>query len=292
MPPPRPLSGWRSAVRLRCSRSSFVGASIVSGVAATRRLDGGPTRRAPEDGVWLAGHTFAFRALPLADALERLVDLGLDDVELWLGHARDDPAEARRVVESAGVNVCAVSAGGFYDSLDDSPVRAFELAAALGVDIVVMCVAPRLVHRLARLAPPSIRVAVENHWDQPLARSREVAAAIGTSRLEACLDTGHSLAAGEQPADAASGLGRRLAHVHLKEGRLPRPAERLLGRRLRRRFLGNPDPVMPGWGDLDVAALRKTLVQVRFDGCVTVEHEGDRPDQALAVLAARWEETL
>jgi sugar phosphate isomerase/epimerase len=260
--------------------------------AEQRRLDGARTRRAPDDAVWLAGHTFAFRALPLASALERLIGLGFDDVELWLGHARDDPDEALRIVESARVHVRAVSAGGFYDSADDTPARAFELAAALGVEMVVMCVTPRLVPRLARLAPPTIRIAVENHWDQPLARSHEVAAAIGTWRLDACLDTGHSLAAGERPEGAAARLGRRLAHVHLKEGRLPRPAERLLGRRLRRRFLGKPEPVMPGCGDLDVAALRETLAQVRFDGCVTVEHEGDRPDEGLAVLATRWRESV
>jgi sugar phosphate isomerase/epimerase len=242
--------------------------------------------------VWLAGHTYAFRSFPLEEALEHLVSLGLHDVELWLGHARDRPEDAARVVERTGVRVRAVSAGGFYDSSDDTPLRAFELAAALGVEVVVMCVAPQLVSRLGGLARPPIRVVVENHWDQPLARSHEVVAAIGRSGLDACLDTGHALAAGERPEGFVVDLGTRLAHVHLKEGRLPSVGERLLGRRLRRRLLGRREPVWPGAGDLDVQALRAALAEVGFEGCITVEHEGDRADEALAELATRWRETF
>jgi sugar phosphate isomerase/epimerase len=238
--------------------------------------------------VWLAGHTFAFRTLPLAGALERLVGLGFDEVEIWLGHARNGPAEARREIENAGVRVRAVSAGGFYDGADDAPVRAFDLASEIGVGMVVMCVTPSLIPRLVQLTPRSIRIAVENHWYQPLARSSEVGAAIEEWPLGACLDTGHALAAGERPDQAAARLGGRLAHVHLKEGHLPTLRERLLGRRLRRRLLGKAEVVTPGQGDLDLAALRKALARIAFEGCVTVEHEGDRPDEALAALAAAW----
>lgn len=253
-----------------------------------RTLRDGPTRRAPDSSVWLAGHTYAFRALPLAAALERLVALGLHDVELWLGHARDGSAGIASVVRDAGVRVRAISAGGFYASGDETASRAFELAAVLQVELVVLCVAPPLVDELDRLAPPSVRVAVENHWDQPLARSAEVVGAVRRTHLDACLDTGHALAAGERPDRFALRLGRRLAHVHLKEGRLPSIGERVLGRRLRRRLLGKPAVVWPGEGDLDLGTFRASLEQVGYEGGVTLEHEGDRPYDALAALALRW----
>lgn len=241
--------------------------------------------------MWLAGHTYAFRSLPLAEALDRLLALELEDVELWLGHATRGPEPTAEVVKRAGVRVRAVSAGGFYSSGDDTPTRAFALADALGVDLVVMCVAPLLVMQLDGARPGGIRVAVENHWDQPLAHSDEVARAIERTSLHACLDTGHALAAGEQPDVYAARLDSRIAHIHLKEGRLPSLRERVLGRRLRRRFLGRLEPTAPGSGDLDVAALRATLATIGFEGCVTVEHEGDRPETALASLASRWRET-
>ena len=241
--------------------------------------------------MWLAGHTYAFRSLPLAGALDRLLTLGLEDVEVWLGHATAGLDDVVDAVSRAGVRVRAVSAGGFYASDDDTPRRAFALAEALGVDVVVMCVAPLLVTQLASSRPEAIRVAVENHWDQQLARSQEVARAIEGTHLHACLDTGHALAAGERPETYAARLDSRLAHVHLKEGQLRSLPERVLGRRLRRRVLGRPDPTMPGAGDLDVAALRATLAEIGFEGCVTVEHEGVRPEEALAALVSRWRES-
>ena len=238
----------------------------------------------------LAGHTYSFRSLPLEAALERLTDLGFADVEVWLGHVPGGADGAAETVRRAGVRVRAVSAGGFYRGDDDTPRRAFDLAGTLGADVVALCVAPPLIPELARLMPPTVRVAVENHWDQPLARSREVAAAIESIRLEACLDTGHALAAGERPERAAVRLGARLGHVHLKEGRLPSPAERILGRRLRRRLLGKPEPVAAGEGDLDLRAFSDALAQIGFQGSVTVEHEGDRAEQALGLLSDRWRE--
>lgn len=296
---------YRDVDRRRCHGCYWAGAPRIDGAARPRpsarqasflaaplRPGDARDRHASDTTVLLAGHTYAFRSLPLEGALDHLVGLGLDEVELWLGHAPNGPAEAARVVENGGVRVRAISAGGFYDSRDDKPYRAFALAAELGVDIVVMCVSPRLVPLLGGLAPPPIRVAVENHWDQPLARSGEVAAAVRTAGLNACLDTGHALAAGERPPDFAVGLGGCLAHVHLKEGRLPPLRDRLLGRRLRRRLRGRLEPVPPGKGDLDVHALRTALAQVGFDGCVTVEHEGDHPDEALALLTERWRKTL
>ena len=36
----------------------------------------------------VAGHTYPYRSLPLTDALDELVRLGLSLVEVWLGHAR------------------------------------------------------------------------------------------------------------------------------------------------------------------------------------------------------------
>ena len=238
--------------------------------------------------MWLAGHTYAFRSLPLEAALDRLVGLGYHDVEVWLGHAGDDLLATARTVDAAEVRVRAVSAGGFYEAGDDSPQRAFALATALGADVVVSCVAPTLLDELVEVIPGPMRLAVENHWDQPLARSREVGAAIAGRPLGACLDTGHALAAGERPDAFAERLGARVVHVHLKEGRLPSLGARLLGRRLRRRFLGKPEPLRPGTGDLDIPALRAALAKTGFAGCVTAEHEGDDPEGALRTLASEW----
>jgi sugar phosphate isomerase/epimerase len=242
--------------------------------------------------VRLAGHTYAFRSAPLAEALEQLAAIGFSDVEVWLGHCPDGPAAAASILEERGVQACAVSAGGLYREGDDTARRAFELAQALGAPTVVLCVSPDLVGLLAAQKPDGITVAVENHWDQPLDTSARVLAAIHDApTLAACLDTGHALTAGEPPDAAARTLGKRLAHVHLKDARRRTRLEILLGRRARKRLLRKPEPAFPGEGALDIAQLRETLAAQGFDGWVTCEHEGGEPAAALAALREAWTST-
>lgn len=237
----------------------------------------------------LAGHTYAFRTLPLEAALSRLAELGFGDIELWLGHATEGPAEAAALLERAGLRVCAVSAGGYYHSGDDVALRAAELAQAVGAPTVVSCAAPHLVSELARIIPAGVQLAVENHWDQPLDTSAHVLDALGDApSAHACLDTGHALMAGEQPEQAVDRLGARLAHVHLREAVLRTLSQRLLGRKLRKRMQGRPPTVFPGNGALAVGPLKAHLEQIGYDGWVSLEHEGNDAARALSVLRQSW----
>ncbi len=240
----------------------------------------------------LAGHTYAFRHLPLGEALDELRLIGFTAVEVWLGHA-SHPHEAARAIAARGLAAAAVSAGGFYEDGGADPEHAVALASLLGVRHVVACCAPARLVEVAGLMPEGIALCVENHWDQPLAKPEEVVPAI--SRLEgagACLDTGHALLAGVDPARFASALGSRLLHVHLKEGRAASRLERLIGRRLRRRLLPRPRPVAPGCGDLDLERLASALRALRYQGTVTLEYEGADPGPALAQLLRRWREAV
>jgi sugar phosphate isomerase/epimerase len=193
----------------------------------------------------------------------------------------------QQVLAERGLSAAAVGAGGFY-SASDNPHTALELAAAVGAPVVVGCLAPELVERIAAVFDGEIALCVENHWDQ-LGRPEEVADVLGRGPvLCACLDTGHALLAGERPEDFARRLGPSLRHVHLKDARLPTLRERLLGQRARRRLLPRPEPVFPGCGALDVRRLRAALADCGFDGCVTLEHEGPDAAAALAELRRLW----
>ncbi len=187
------------------------------------------------------------------------------------------------------MEAAAVSAGGVYSTDSDVPARAFELAEALGAPVVVACVAPSVLDHIVERVPAGITLCVENHWDQPLARSRDLRKVIASRpRLAVCVDTGHAILAGEAPERFVVSLDGRVGHVHLKDAAFPPLRERLMGRRARARLLPRPTPVFPGTGALDVGRVRRALEAARFEGTVSVEFEGPEPSAALQRILAEW----
>jgi sugar phosphate isomerase/epimerase len=236
-----------------------------------------------------AGHTYPYRDHSLGAALDALATLQLSHVEVWLGHAGEGPDAVRRLLRERELEAAAVSAGGFYAPDSDVIPRTFELAEALDVPVVVACVPPAVLDAVVDRVPSGVTLCVENHWDQALATSRELSAVLAAHpRISACLDTGHALLAGEAPERAVAALGARIGHVHLKDAALPPLRQRLLGRRLRRRLLRRPEPVVPGRGALDVGGVRRALEASGYEGTVTVEHEGSEPTAALELLLEAW----
>ncbi|MGZ4370668.1 MAG: sugar phosphate isomerase/epimerase family protein [Gaiellaceae bacterium] len=235
----------------------------------------------------VAAHTYAYRDQPIEVAVERIADLGFRAVEVWVGHATAGADYVARVVAASGMEAAAVSAGGFYDESASSARNAFELAHAIGAEIVVACVSPRAVPRLSSSIPDGMTLCIENHWDQVIRRPGDVVSVIAhapTTRLAACLDTGHAILAGVRPERFAGGLGSSLAHIHLKDARRRSSLEVVLGTRLRRRLLPRPQPVIVGTGDLDVARFVVSLDGLGYRGWITVEDEGADADSALKAL--------
>jgi sugar phosphate isomerase/epimerase len=239
--------------------------------------------------VQLAAHTYTFRDRPLEAALDAVSALGIAAVEIWAGHVSDAPETAAAALSERGLYATAVGVGGFYECDDQAFDRVVSLARAVRAHVLVMCLAPKVIAWAAASVPDDLTLCVENHWDQPLARSHEVLAAIvAAPSLQAALDTGHALLAGEHPEAAVAALGARLGHVHLKDADRPSPPVLALGRRGRQRFLERPRSVMPGDGSLDIGALRAALVTAGFAGTVSLEHEGSAPERALERLLADW----
>lgn len=237
----------------------------------------------------VAGHTYAYRDLPLGEALDELAGLSFSFVDVWLGHSRGEPDRVAHALGERGLEAVAVSAGGFYAVDSDAVPRAADLVLAVEAPVIVACVAPAVLDTVLKRLPTGITLCIENHWDQPLATSRELRRMLDThSEAAACLDTGHALLAGEPPERFLAALGARVRHVHLKEAASPPLRERLIGRRLRARFLPRPRPVIPGNGDLDVGGVRRALEEMGYAGALAVEHEGAEPTAALGLMREQW----
>ena len=237
----------------------------------------------------VAGHTYPYRDRPFEAALDELARLAIPFVEVWLGHAGDGPDSVAHALQERGLEAVAVSAGGFYTTDSDAPARAVELAQAIAAPVIVACVAFEVLDSAVAGIPTDIKLCVENHWDQPLATSRELRKVLETYRgTAACLDTGHAILAGETPEHFVDSLGAPVGHVHLKDALFPPLRERLMGRRLRTRLLKRPDPVLPGTGALDVGRVRRALESAHYEGAVTLEYEGTEPSVALTLLLEEW----
>jgi sugar phosphate isomerase/epimerase len=237
----------------------------------------------------VAGHTYSYRHLPLADALDELAGLGFSRVEVWLGHTASEPRGVAQALVERRLEAVAVSAGGLYTVDSDALPRAIELGEALGAPVLVACVNPAVLDTVLERLPAGITLCVENHWNQRLARSRDLREVLAAyPEVRACLDTGHALLAGETPHQVVAALGAAVGHVHLKDATRPPLRQHLVGRRLRARFLPRPEAVTPGSGDLNVGAVRRALEDVGYAGAISLEHEGAEPSAALEALAAQW----
>lgn len=114
-----------------------------------------------------------------------------------------------------------------------------------------------------------VRIAAHPHIDCPLESPEQIAAFCEASDPEAvwlCLDTGHVLAGGGDPAQLASEYAERIAYVHLKD--LDASAYRSAEGRAK--YAAFRDP---GDGDVDFAAVLDVLTEHAYAGPVLAEND-------------------
>ncbi len=232
--------------------------------------------------------TYSLRTRKGIDMLAGVRKAGFRAIELWVGHADwrdpDSAPRVRRAAEQIGITIQAYSVGGFVRAavrdVETSCRAAFRYAAALGVDLVTGIVDRRALPVVDALcAETGIRFAIENHWYADFARAADWTAELGTSgRVGATLDTGHLVAAGDDPVAALAALGDRLMNVHLKDVVVHGRLQRWLFRKPR--FTGSTI----GAGEVPLATLLTRLARDGYTGRLAIEDE--RPDLPLSELQA------
>ncbi len=216
-----------------------------------------------------------------ADAFEMAARLGYDGVEVmvWSDRTSQDPDAVAELSEHFGVPVLAVHAPTLLltqrvwgTALWPKVERAAAMAARLGAGSVVVHppfrwqreYASTFPERVVRIGKEhGVTMAVENMYPWR-AGSREIEAYLphwDTARSPASmfpdvtLDVSHAATSGQSCLELARGLGERLKHVHLTDGRGSAKDEHLL----------------PGEGTQPVAELLGHLAAVDFSGVVVME---------------------
>jgi inosose dehydratase len=212
--------------------------------------------------------------LPVAPA-ERaaaLVPYGLRAVGAFVPVVLHDPGhdpvpEVDRELDSfeaAGGDVLVLAANSGLDGYDTRPV----------LDDAGWRTVFGNLDRLTELAASrGIRASLHPHVGTMVEKADEVERVLEGSSVSLCLDTGHLLIGGTDPAELVKRWAGRVNHVHAKDVRAD------LARRVQQGELTYTEAVREGIyvplgrGDVDVATIVSELAKVGFDGWYVLEQD-------------------
>jgi hypothetical protein len=253
--------------------ATAMGAKALPASSASGRLSGpksqtGKRPRFPFE-LGVASYTFREFGLDAAIAMTNKVGLRricLKDVHLPLQSSAGEIAAAVRKVREAGL--IPYGCGVIYMKTPAEVERAFAYAKAGDMGIIVGVPDHALLPLAEKKARESgIKLAIHNHGPGDLLypTPRSVLERIEglDPRLGLCLDIGHCMRSGIDPAAAAGECAGRLLDVHLKDV----TAADKDGR-----------PVEAGRGVIDMARFFRALIKLDYRGTASFEFEKDGKD--------------
>lgn len=237
----------------------------------------------PYKGVTFGVQSYSFRDRPIDAAIAAMQQLGLTSCELWQGHiepkaSRDELRAWRETVSlgefeqirqrlnKAGVTVSAYNIS-FKDDFSDAEIeRGFDMAKALGTNIITASANTKVV---ARVAPVAARrkmpVGVHNHSridPNEFATPESFITAMKAGPFIAVnLDIGHFTAANFDAVEFLQTHNDRIVTLHIKD---------------RKR---NDGPAVPfGEGDAPIGAVLRLLRDRKWSIPANIEYEYEGGD--------------
>lgn len=250
-------------------------AAAIAGVNGLPRPLAGRTAVDPFRGLKLGVASYSFRKFTLEQALAMTGELGLKYIGLKEFHLKYDSspqelARAREMVRAAGLTLLG---GGvvYFRTMAEKEIRAiFDYAKGAGMPLLVCSPIPAALDLIEKLAIEyDIVIAIHNHgpgdriYPLPLDAWRMVENR--DRRMGICIDVGHTVRAGGDAVAAIRRCAPRLYDFHLKDVSLARPEGK---------------NVVFGTGVIDIPAVLRELLAVRFSGHLQIEYEAT-PDNPL-----------
>jgi inosose dehydratase len=237
--------------------------------------------------------------MPPDRVLAEMKDVGLDATELGPpGYLPDDTGARRRLLDRYGMRLVA----GFLATVLHDPRRSavdeIERQAgvleASGAEVLVLAAAlpgesydrdkrldrsewSTLARSLASAgdiaSAHGLRLSFHPHAGTAVARKEDVDVLLEVSSAEICLDTGHLLLGGADPAEVARDAAGRVNHVHLKD------IDANLAGRIRSGDITYAEAVVAGLyrplgqGDLDIEAVFTRLREAGYRGWYVLEQD-------------------
>jgi sugar phosphate isomerase/epimerase len=259
-------------------------------LSATTAAFSGPfflSKTAPSsliNGVQIGIQSYSFRDRSFDQAIDAIVEVGINSVELWDGHLEpqnlkgealrkwrlETPLsffeQAGQKLKNAGIQLSAYNYS-FRKEMTDAEInQGFLMAKALGTSAITASSNPSIAPRVDQFAQKhKIRVGMHNHaqggkadeFDGP----KDFAAAMQGASQYICvnLDIGHFVAAGFDPVDYITKHHDRIVTLHIKD---------------RKKGLGPKSPVLRfGQGDTPIKEVLQLLKKEKYKIPANIEHE-------------------
>lgn len=219
--------------------------------------------------VGIAGYTF--NQFSIEQSISMMQRIGVNMLSLKEFHLPlDSPqAKADEVVakfKAGGITIYAVGVIYMKDAAEVD--RAFDYARKVGVNLIVGVPEYELLkYTEQKVKSTGIKIAIHNHGPEDKRypspkdvydRIKDMDASVGL-----CIDIGHSMRAGTDPAKAVVDYKSRLFDLHIKDVSVAAK---------------DGKAIEIGRGVIDIPALIKALRRVNFQGKCSIEFEKDMKD--------------
>jgi inosose dehydratase len=248
------------------SRRNFLQQSALS-LAGTFTLPlvtngAAPAKKEPTQVLTgIAGYTFAKFDLEKSIAMMKKVNvkyISVKDFHLPLNSNEEKIQSVLKQFADAGINVYAV--GVIYMKSKEAVDEAFAYAKKVGVPLIVGVPNPELLDYTESVVKSSgIKLAIHNHGpeDKLYPSPRNVYDLIKDRdpKMGICIDIGHSIRAGEDPAAAIKLYKSRIFDLHIKDVSVAAK---------------DGKAIEVGRGVIDFPALVKALHKIKYQGICSV----------------------
>jgi len=241
------------------------------GQAAPRAPRAARPAATPVEGLRLGLASYSFRAFKAAQALEMTQRIGrsrlsVKDMHLAPKASLGDIRSFRAKAQARGIEVYACGVVTMKSEADVA--QAFQFAKDANMELIggvpELDLLPKVEEWITRT---NVKLAIHNHGpeDKLFPTPESIYARIQTRapRLGVCMDIGHTLRAGLDPAVSAEHCFDRLLDIHSKD--VSEASAKGAG-------------VEAGRGVLDIPKLFRTLLLLGYKGTVSLEYEKDERD--------------
>ncbi len=219
--------------------------------------------------VGIAGYTFLHFDIPQSIQMMQRVDvhfMSVKDFHLPLNSSQEKIDEVKKQFQDGGITIYGV--GVIYMKTKEAVDQAFDYAKKVGVPIIIGVPDYDLIdYSEQKVKEYNIKLAIHNHGpeDKLYPSPKEAYERIKNRdpRMGLCLDIGHAMRAGVEPAKAVKEYGKRIFDLHIKD--VTKAVE-------------DGQAIEAGRGILNFPVFVKALRKVNYPGHCSIEFEKDMKD--------------